>query len=208
MSSAKQIVKKLLQAYPEPKIELNHSNALELLVATILSAQCKDQRVNEVTRELFKKYRKAEDYARANQAEFEKEIKPTGFYKNKARQIISCCKDLVERFGGRVPDNLDDLVTLSGVGRKTANLVLGVAFKKPAIAVDTHVQRVSRRLGLTQEEKPDKIEQDLMKKIPRDKWTDFTLAMILHGRRVCKARRPLCKECVLYKECPWEGKEK
>ncbi|NOX20656.1 MAG: endonuclease III [Nitrospirae bacterium] len=208
MSSAKQIVKKLLQAYPEPEIELNHSNALELLVATILSAQCTDQRVNEVTRELFKKYRKAEDYARANQAEFEKEIKPTGFYKNKARQIISCCKDLVERFGGRVPDNLDDLVTLSGVGRKTANLVLGVAFKKPAIAVDTHVQRVSRRLGLTQEEKPDKIEQDLMKKIPKDKWTDFTLAMILHGRRVCKARRPLCKECVLYKECQWEGKEK
>ena len=208
MSSAKRIIKKLLQAYPDPKIELNHTNPLELLVATILSAQCTDKRVNEVTRKLFNKYRTARDYAEADRAELEQDIKPTGFYKNKAKQIISCCKDLVERFGGEVPETLEELVTLAGVGRKTANLVLAVAFKKPAIAVDTHVLRVSRRLGLTNEEKPDKVEIDLMKKIPKEKWTAFTLAMILHGRRICKARRPLCSKCVLFEECKWEEKKR
>ncbi|RMG74675.1 MAG: endonuclease III [Nitrospirae bacterium] len=206
MADVKAILKKLFKAYPEPRIELEHSNPLELLVATILSAQCTDQRVNEVTRRLFKKYRTPKDYAEADPKVFEQEIKPTGFYKNKTRQVLSCCKDIVERFGGRVPDNLEDLTSLSGVGRKTANVVLGVAFGKQAIAVDTHVLRVSRRLGLTSEENPDKVEFDLMKKIPEDSWTRFTLAMILHGRRVCKARKPNCSECALYEECQWEEK--
>ncbi len=203
MADVKSILKKLFRTYPEPEIELEHSTPLELLVATILSAQCTDQRVNEVTKKLFKKYRTARDYADADQKVFEQEIRPTGFYKNKARQVISCCRDIVERFGGKVPDTLEELTTLSGVGRKTANLVLGVAFGKQAIAVDTHVLRVSRRLGLTSEKKPDKVEFDLMKKIPQDKWTEFTLAMILHGRRVCKAKKPLCGECVLYENCQY-----
>ncbi len=208
MVDAGKILKKLFEAYPEPRIELEHSTPLELLVATILSAQCTDQRVNEVTRKLFKKYKTARDYAEADQKVFEQEIRPTGFYKNKARQVIACCKDIVERFDGKVPDNIEDLTSLSGVGRKTANVVLGVAFGKQAIAVDTHVLRVSKRLGLTDETNPDKVEFDLMKKIPRDKWTKFTLAMILHGRRVCKAKKPLCGECVLYDECQWEDKKR
>ncbi len=208
MVDAKKILKKLFKAYPDPKIELEHSTPLELLVATILSAQCTDQRVNEVTRKLFKKYKTARDYAEADQRVFEQEIRPTGFYKNKARQVISCCRDIAERFGGRVPESLEELTTLSGVGRKTANLVLGVAFGKQAIAVETHVLRVSRRLGLTEESKPDKVELDLMKKIPEDKWTKFTLATILHGRRICRAKKPLCGECVLYEECQWEDKKR
>ncbi len=206
MADAKKITELLLKKYPKPKIALNFDNPLELLVATILSAQCTDKRVNEVTKDLFKKYKTAEDYARADLKTFEQEIKPTGFYKNKARQIINCCRMLVEKFGGKVPDTLDELTQLPGVGRKTANVVLGSAFGKPAIAVDTHVLRVSNRLGLVNTKDPEKVEMELMRQMPKSKWTPFTLAMILHGREVCKARKPRCGECVLYDECEWPDK--
>lgn len=206
MADAKKITELLLKEYPNPKIALNFRTPLELLVATILSAQCTDKRVNEVTKELFKKYKTAEDYARADLKRFEEEIRPTGFYKNKARQIINCCKALVEKYGGRVPDSLDELTGLPGVGRKTANVVLGSAFGRPAIAVDTHVLRVSNRLGLVNSKKPEEVEFELMRLIPEEYWTPFTLSMILHGRQVCKAKKPLCGKCVLYKECQWPEK--
>ncbi|NOY64407.1 MAG: endonuclease III [Nitrospirae bacterium] len=208
MADAKKITELLLKEYPNPKIALNFRTPLELLVATILSAQCTDKRVNEVTKDLFKKYKTAEDYARADLKRFEEEIKPTGFYKNKARQIINCCKALVEKYGGKVPDSLDELTRLPGVGRKTANVVLGSAFGRPAIAVDTHVLRVSNRLGLVNSKKPEEVEFELMRLIPEEYWTLFTLSMILHGRHVCKARKPLCGKCVLYKECQWPEKTK
>ncbi len=207
-ADARKITELLLKEYPEPKIALNFHTPLELLVATILSAQCTDKRVNEVTKDLFKKYKTAEDYARADLKRFEEEIKPTGFYKNKARQIINCCKALVEKHGGKVPDSLEELTELPGVGRKTANVVLGSAFGRPAIAVDTHVLRVSNRLGLVDSKKPEEVEFELMRLIPEKYWTPFTLSMILHGRYVCKARKPLCGRCVLYNECQWPEKTK
>ncbi len=206
MADARRILRLLLEKYPEPRIALNFKNPLELLVATILSAQCTDKRVNEVTRELFRKYRSARDYAEADPALFEQEIRPTGFYRNKARQIMECCRALVEKHGGRVPDSLEALTELPGVGRKTANVVLGSAFGKPAIAVDTHVLRVSNRLGLADSDDPVKVEEELMRQVPRDDWTRFTLAMILHGRETCKARRPRCGGCILYDECGWAEK--
>lgn len=206
MADARKVVELLLKKYPAPKIALNFSNPLELLVATILSAQCTDKRVNEVTKGLFKKYRTAGDYASADPKVFEQEIRPTGFYKNKARQVINCCKALVERYGGRVPDTLEELTSLPGVGRKTANVVLGSAFGRQAIAVDTHVLRVSNRLGLVDSKDPDRVEQELMRQVPRDRWTAFTLAMILHGRETCTARRPKCGECILRRECGWPEK--
>ncbi len=208
MADARKILKLLLKKYPDPRIALNFTNPLELLVATILSAQCTDRRVNEVTRELFRKYRSAHDYAEADLEVFEQEIKPTGFYKNKARQVINCCKALVEKHNGRVPDSLEALTELPGVGRKTANVVLGSAFGKQAIAVDTHVLRVSNRLGLVHSDNPERVEEELMKQIPKDEWTRFTLAMILHGRETCKAKKPRCGECVLFDECEWEEKGK
>jgi endonuclease-3 len=208
MADAKKITELLLKEYPNPKIALNFRNPLELLVATILSAQCTDKRVNEVTKDLFKKYKTAEDYARADLKRFEEEIKPTGFYKNKARQIVNCCKTLVEKYGGEVPDSLEELTGLPGVGRKTANVVLGSAFGRPAIAVDTHVLRVSNRLGLVNSKKPEDVEVELMRLIPEKYWTPFTLSMILHGRQICKAKKPLCGRCVLYKECQWPEKTK
>lgn len=208
MADAKKILKLLLKKYPDPRIALNFTNPLELLVATILSAQCTDRRVNEVTRELFRKYRSAHDYAEADLEVFEQEIKPTGFYKNKARQVINCCKALVEKHNGRVPDSLEALTELPGVGRKTANVVLGSAFGKQAIAVDTHVLRVSNRLGLVHSDNPERVEEELMKQIPKDKWTRFTLAMILHGRETCGAKKPRCGECILFDECEWEEKGK
>ncbi|RMG00526.1 MAG: endonuclease III [Nitrospirae bacterium] len=207
MPDTKKILKSLFKKYPNPKIALRFSNPLELLVATILSAQCTDERVNRVTDELFKKYRTAEDYAHADIRTFEEEIRPTGFFRNKAKQVIGCCQAISERFGGKVPDNIDDLTTLPGVGRKTANVVLGSAFGKQAIAVDTHVLRVTNRLGLSSSKNPDRVEEELMEKIPGKDWTRFTLATILHGRETCKARNPLCGECVLYELCGWEGKK-
>ncbi len=206
MADAGKILRLLLKKYPDPGIALDFSNPLELLVATILSAQCTDKRVNEVTRQLFRKYKSAHDYAVADIEVFEQEIKPTGFYKNKARQVINCCKALVEKYNGKVPDSLEALTELPGVGRKTANVVLGSAFGKQAIAVDTHVLRVSNRLGLVHSDNPEKVEEELMKQIPKDEWTRFTLAMILHGRETCKAKRPECSKCILFDECEWQEK--
>lgn len=206
MADAKLITRLLLKAYPDPTIALRFSNPLELLIATILSAQCTDARVNEVTRSLFRRYRTAEDYAKARPDTLEREIRPTGFYKNKARLIIRCCQKLVEEYGGEVPQSLEALTSLPGVGRKTANLVRGCAFGQQAIAVDTHVKRVSRRLGIARAEDPDKIEEELMAQVPRNRWTPFTLAMIRHGREVCTARRPACPRCPLRDACDWPDK--
>ncbi len=206
MPDVRKILLKLFRKYPEPRIALEFSNPLELLVATILSAQCTDQKVNQVTEKLFKKYRTSRDYAEADLKTLEEEIRPTGFYRNKAKQVIGCCKAIVERYNGKVPDSIEELVRLPGVGRKTANVVLGSAFGREAIAVDTHVLRVSNRLGLASSKNPDKVELELMELIPRKDWTRFTLATILHGRETCRAKRPLCGECILYDDCPWEGK--
>jgi endonuclease-3 len=193
----------LAKTYPTAKVALGFSNPLEMLVSTILSAQCTDERVNMVTKELFKKYQTPEDYARSNLKEFERDIRSTGFYRSKARNIRNTSKLIVEKFNSQVPRTMDELVTLPGVGRKTANIVLSNAYGiVEGIAVDTHVARLSRRLGLTKSEDPDKIEQDLMSIIPRDLWFSFTYQLIDHGRRVCTARKPLCKECPLNKVCP------
>lgn len=210
MSSSpdEEIVHQLLRHYPDAKIALRFSNPLELLIATILSAQCTDQRVNEVTRDLFQRYRSAKDYVDADPAELEALIRPTGYYRNKARAIKRCCETLVERFGGNVPGRLEELVQLPGVGRKTANIVLACAFDRPAIAVDTHVFRVSKRLGLAKGKRPEEVEQELMARLPREVWRHFFLAAILHGREICKARNPACGECFLRSLCPWEEKVK
>jgi len=206
MADAKKIVKLLLKKYPNPKIALNFSNPLELLIATILSAQCTDVRVNEVVKNLFKKYKTAKDYADADLKIFEKEIRPTGFYKNKAKAIKECCKKILSDFDGKVPGTLEELTTLSGVGRKTANVVLGSVFGRQAIAVDTHVLRVSNRLGIAHSSNPDKVEEELIRQLPQNQLTSFNLALILHGRETCAAKKPKCPECVLYNECEWEGK--
>jgi endonuclease-3 len=207
VADAKKIAKLLLRKYPDPKIALNFSNPLELLVATILSARCTDVKVNEVTKGLFKKYRKASDYAGADTITFEREIKPTGFYKNKAKMVITCCKKLVADFGGKVPDTLEQLTTLPGVGRKTANVVLGSAFGRQAVAVDTHVLRVANRLGIARSDKPDAVEDELVRQIPGNLLTPFNLALILHGRETCTAAKPGCARCILYKECDWPDKK-
>ncbi len=201
------ITRRLLQLYPRPRIELHFSSPLELLVALILATQCTDERVNAVTRSLFRKYRNARAYAEAKLAELEQDIHSTGFYKRKAKTIIACCRTLLEDFGGEVPRKLEDLTRLPGVGRKTANLLRACAFGEQAIAVDTHVKRVSRRLGLALSDDPKRIEEELMAKIPRRQWRAFTLALVLHGRRICTARQPKCRECGLYELCSWEGKE-
>jgi len=178
-----------------------------LLVAVILSAQCTDERVNQVTRQLFQKYRRPEDYVKVDLEELERDIRPTGFYRNKARALRNCCQMLVQKFGGEVPRRIDDLVKLPGVGRKTAAMVLGNAFGiQEGIAVDTHVRRVVERLQLSNQKDPDKIERDLMELVPQEQWTWFSNAMILHGRHVCKARKPLCGQCVLEAYCPYPEK--
>ncbi len=200
------ILRALHQSRPSAKVELNYRSPWELLVATILSAQCTDQRVNQVTPALFAKYRRPADYARANRAELEAVIRSTGFYKSKANHLIDCGKAVAERFGGEVPRTMDELTTLPGVGRKTANVILGNAFGQPAVVVDTHVKRVAARLGLTKSSDPDRIEQDLQQVIPKPRWTEGSQQLLLHGRYVCLARKPKCGECVLYKDCPWEGK--
>jgi endonuclease-3 len=205
---AKNIVKGLRKAYPEARTALRFSTPFELLIATILSAQCTDERVNKVTEQLFKEYRSPHDYLEVDPRELEQDIKQTGFYRNKAKSIRSCCKSLVERYNGEVPAELDELVTLGGVGRKTANLVLGCAFNKPAIIVDTHVKRVVGRLELSKETDPDKIEFGLQQVLDKNDWTQFSNALILHGRRVCQARRPLCEECVIRSYCPFPKKQK
>jgi endonuclease-3 len=206
MADARKITALLLKKYPEPKLALHYRNPLELLIAVILSAQCTDARVNEVTATLFKKYRKAKDYAAADPAVLEEEIRSTGFYKNKTRSVIACCQKLVADFNGEVPHTLEALTTLPGVGRKTANMVLGNAFGVQAIAVDTHVLRVSNRLGLAHSDDPQAVEEALMRQVAKDKWTAFGNAMILHGRETCIARKPRCPECVLRAVCEWPDK--
>jgi len=206
MANAKKIVNLLLNKYPSPLIALNFKNPLELLVATILSAQCTDVRVNMVTPGLFKKYKKAADFAQADPKELEEKIRSTGFFRNKAKSIINCCKMLSEEYGSVVPSTIEELVKLPGVGRKTANVILGGAFGKQAIAVDTHVLRVSNRLGLAHSNNPDKVEAELNQQIEQSKWTRVNHALILHGRETCVARNPRCGSCVLYKECEWPSK--
>lgn len=206
MPDVKKILRLLFKKYPGPGIALSFSNPLELLIAAILSARCTDIKVNEVTGMLFRKYKNARDYVRADIKKLEAEIKPTGFYRNKAKMVIACCRKLVEDYNGDVPSTLQELTKLPGVGRKTANVVLGSAFGRPAIAVDTHVLRVSNRLGLAHSQDPDRVEEDLMKLIPEKHWTALTLALILHGRETCAARGPKCASCVLYSECEWPDK--
>jgi endonuclease-3 len=206
VSRGRSIARRLLARYPGAQLALRWSNPLELLVAVILSAQCTDARVNEVTRQLFRKYRTARAYAEADPTTFEQEIRPTGFYRNKAKLVTRCCQRLVAEHGGRVPEDVEALTALPGVGRKTANMVLGNAFGRPAIAVDTHVLRVSRRLGLARAEEPGAVEAQLAAQVPRAQWTAFTNALILHGREVCTARAPKCGECALNSLCPWPDK--
>ena len=197
------IIERLKQAYPDATCALDHENPLQLLVATILSAQCTDVRVNLVTKELFKRYRTAKDFANARPEEFEQEIRSTGFFRNKTKSVLGMANALVERHGGNVPDTMDELTPLPGVGRKTANVVLGNAFgKNEGVVVDTHVTRLSGLLGLTKHTDPVKIEQDLMALVPRDDWTVFSHLLILHGRNVCIANRPKHEECVVCDLCP------
>jgi endonuclease-3 len=200
---AKRLIKTWPQVYPNAHCELHFRNPLELLVATILSAQCTDKRVNMVTPELFKKYRTAKDYANAPQAELENAIRSTGFYRNKAKSIRAAMRAIAEEHAGKVPDTMEKLRALPGVGRKTANVVLGNAFgKNEGIVVDTHVTRLSQRLGLTKHKDAEKIERDLMKLIPREYWTDWSHWLIWHGRRRCFARKPDCSQCEVFRLCP------
>jgi endonuclease-3 len=198
----RQILSLLAREYRSPRCALAHSSPLELIVATILSAQCTDARVNQVTPALFKKYRSAADYAEAPPGKLEEDIRPTGFFRNKARALRSLGAALVRDHHGEVPRTMELLVALPGVGRKTANLVLAEAFGIPGLVVDTHVKRVAQRLGLTRRSAPEHIERDLMQVIPRVSWSRFSLRLIQHGRGVCKARRPRCEECPLLRVCP------
>ena len=203
----KKIIGALDRTYPEAHCELNHADPLQLLVATILSAQCTDKRVNIVTKELFKTYRSAADYANASLAELEPAIKSTGFFRNKAKNIQACCRKLVERHAGKVPRMMEELTQLDGVGRKTANVVLGNAFGiNVGVVVDTHIARLSQRLGLTRQKTPEKIEPDLMALVPQKQWTLFSHWLIWHGRRRCSARRPDCLNCEIRRLCPSTGK--
>jgi len=191
--------------YPEARVTLDFKDPLQLLIATILAAQCTDERVNRVTKGLFKKYRRAADFAAADLRTLEEEIRPTGFYHNKAKSILACCQMIVDRFSGQVPRTLEELTSLSGVGRKTANIILGNAYGQQAIAVDTHVKRVTHRLGWAQPDDPDKIEFELMKVIPRERWTMACHQLVFHGRKVCKAKNPQCPTCPVNHLCPKIG---
>jgi endonuclease III len=203
----KKIVRTLARVYGDAHCALVHSTALELLVATILSAQCTDHRVNSVTKDLFKKYRSAKDFAESDVKVLEQDIRSTGFFRNKAKNIQGAARLLVEKHGGEVPSTMDELLELPGVARKTANVVLGTWFRKATgVVVDTHVHRISRRLQLTREDDPRKIEQDLMKLLPMEEWINFSHRLIWHGRRVCAARKPKCGECPIAGECPSAGK--
>ena len=201
--NVRQIIRLLKKEHPDARCSLDHSNPLELLVATILSAQCTDERVNLVTADLFRKYRTWRDYADAPTAELERDIHSTGFFRNKARAIQGACRLIGERHGGRVPDSMEELLELPGVARKTANVVLGNAFAiASGVVVDTHVSRLSERLGLSREKSAEKIERDLLGLVPESDWINFSHLLIAHGRAVCKARTPLCGECTLAKLCP------
>jgi endonuclease-3 len=196
------ILAKLDEAYPTATCELKHENAFQLLISTILSAQCTDVRVNQVTQTLYKKYPNAEAFAHANPSELEQEIRPTGFFRNKTKSIMGASKGIIENFGGQVPRTMDEILTLPGVARKTANVVLGTAYGiASGVVVDTHVIRLSRRLDLTKHEDPKRIEEDLIRVIPKEKWITFSHQLIWHGRRVCVARKPRCIDCNLESIC-------
>ena len=200
---APEIIRILSETYPDAKVALHFSTPLEMLVATILSAQCTDERVNQVTSSLFQKYRTCEDYLRVPETELAADIKPTGFFNQKTRAIRGACLRMVDVYDGQVPDTMEDLLTLPGVARKTANVVLGNAFGKvEGIAVDTHVRRLAERLGFSSEKNPDKVEADLMRLVPRKKWFPFTYVLIEHGRRICIARTPRCEICPVNQLCP------
>ncbi len=199
----REVIRALKRAYPDARCSLNHTNAFELLVATILSAQCTDERVNMVTADLFRKYRKPEDYLKVSPRELEKDIQSTGFFRNKTKSIQGTSKVLTEQYGGSVPQTMDELLELPGVARKTANVVLGNAFDiRSGVVVDTHVSRLSHRLKFSQQKDPTKIERDLMAIVPRKDWVIFSHLLIAHGRKVCRARNPLCEECSVEKFCP------
>jgi endonuclease-3 len=199
---ALKIVRGLKQRYPNATTALEHTTPFELLVATVMAAQCTDKKVNEVTRSLFRKYRTPEDFARARSSTLERLIKPTGFFRNKTKSIKALSLEIIEKHGGKVPDTLEDLVGLTGVGRKTANVVLAGAFGKPGIIVDTHMIRLAGRLDLSGKKDPVKIEFDLMEILPRSVWGDFSFMIVLHGRETCTARKPLCHICPIEKHCP------
>lgn len=199
----REVIKRLKRAYPHAKCSLNHSNPFELLVATILSAQCTDERVNIVTADLFRKYSKPEDYLKVSPRELEKDIQSTGFFRNKTKSIQGASKVLTEQYGGQVPHTMEELLELPGVARKTANVVLGNAFSiKAGVVVDTHVTRLSHRLAFTQQKTAEKIELDLIELVPKKDWVIFPHLLIAHGRKICKARNPLCAECPVEKQCP------
>lgn len=202
-TKVKEIIKVFEELYPDAGCTLTYKDPLQLLIATQLAAQCTDARVNIVTKTLFKKYKDAYDFASAKQEELEEEIKSTGFFRNKAKNIINCCKMIVEKHGGKVPNTLEELLELPGVGRKTANLVLGDIFGIPGIVVDTHAKRLSKRIGLTRNEDPKAIEFDLMKVVPRESWSKFCHQLVLHGRAVCNARKPNCQECRIRDFCDY-----
>jgi endonuclease-3 len=204
---AGRIVRKLAQLYPDAHCALHYENPLQLLVATVLSAQCTDERVNRVTPALFARYPDAKAFATAEQAELEKMIQSTGFFRNKARNIIACCRQLEEQYDGQVPQTMEELVSLPGIGRKTANVILGNCFDVPGIPVDTHVSRLSQRMGLSEHDDPVKIERDLMGLIAKKAWTMFGHRMIFHGRQVCHARKPMCEKCQLSALCMRRGVE-
>ena len=201
-----QIAMSLRRAMPVARVELTHRSPWELLVATILSAQCTDQRVNQVTPSLFGQYPSPQAMAKAPSTELEALIRSTGFYKSKAKNLIGCAQVITAQFKGRVPDTMEELISLPGVGRKTANVLLGTAFGKPAVVVDTHVSRVTNRLALTHSRDPEQIERDLQSAYPQTQWTDVSQRLLLHGRYVCLARKPRCLVCPIYDVCEWEGK--
>lgn len=205
---AKQIDKRLAKVYPHAETALDYKTPLQLLIATILAAQCTDKRVNELTPGLFKKYKSAKDFANADREDLEEDIRPTGFFRQKAKSIMNCCKKIVEEHDGNVPRTREEMVKLPGVGRKTANVVLGDCFDVPGIIVDTHMKRVSQRLGLTKNSDPTKIEFDLMDILPEDRWTPFSHEITLHGRNTCVARKPRCPDCEVENLCPYENKTK
>jgi len=195
--------RRIADAYPEARVELTFRNPLELLVATILSAQCTDKRVNQITKTLFLNYPNVAAYATANLEELEEAVRPSGFFRQKAKNIKACCVDIVKRHNGVVPSGMEELTSLAGVGRKTASVLLAIAFDTPAIAVDTHCRRVSQRLGLTTENNPEKVEHDLQELYAKELWADITRLFIWHGRYTCKSRNPRCQECMLPDMCPW-----
>ena len=203
--TAAKVLDILQKEYPDARVTLNFQNPLQLLMATILAAQCTDERVNRVTRDLFKKYRTAADFAKADLHTLEEEIRSTGFYHNKSKSIIRCGQDIADKFSGEVPRTLEDLTSLPGVGRKTANIILGNAFGQQAIAVDTHVKRVTHRLGWAKSDDPDKIEFELMEAIPKDRWTLACHQLVFHGRNICVAKKPKCSLCPVTKLCPKVG---